>query len=271
MPGSPGVDAKARVARALLWADAHHGNELVADGLSRTQRASLLQMARGTYSQAKYVSFETLLRYVRAVGLSLEEFSQLEVPDQFADSLAVVPRYERLACFAPWCPARGKPGSLKRTVTNKKLRQNGEVLRYYMRCQECSIEYAVRGDEELVERGYWISLGWARVRPLLLQGLAVKEIARRLNSTADKVVRCAAFLAARGLLPEEIMSRYGMPTRPDRVVVEKLRCLVMAGAPVGKGWRAAGETYRHWLYYLSTVEFQASTQHTTEVGVAAPV
>lgn len=249
------VDPKQALALALLYvagdrASLYDRDWLLSSGINRKSIPALLQSARATRFHPAFVHLSLVLSVLRLRDMSCAEFSRLEVPCSFVESVLSEkkPLCKAYTCMAPWCQSFGKPGSLERTATSKKV-VDGQHLNYYMRCQhclsECAIDASTRG---LTERGYFISLGWGKVRERLLKGERIKEIARSLGEQPDKILRCAMFLAANNLLPHEILKSY-VPAVLDSIATGTIIASISNGDSVKKLWKEKKWSYREFLYY----------------------
>jgi hypothetical protein len=210
----------------------------------------LLQAARNSRSVPQHVHTSTILAVIRQKGVTCLDFSKISVPDEFIKAVLQKqePLYKRLTCIAPWCPSYQKSGSLERTGTTKIATQNRN-LKYYLICSDCLSEYAIEScTNSIVERGYFISVGWFQIRDYLIRGVAIKQIARTLGLPEDKVLRCAMFLAANHLLPEETLNHY-KPKTLSATTPEELIHAIDAGYNIRNYVKERCLPYRELLYY----------------------
>lgn len=231
------------------------GIDGITSELNRATISSLLQAVRGSETTDTLIHVRTLLTVLREKGLSVTEFARLQVPDSFVTSIydRPVAPIQRHSCIAPWCKSFGSGGSLLKTGTSAKTKIDGSRLKYYFYCQDCGIEYAINEQGQVVERGYFIELGWQKVRQLVLTDMSRREIARKLNVTVDQVIRCTAFMAANGLISKEAKSRFlGKPE--DKKFLDKILTLIKSGVHIKTIHRDLKLAYHVFLYYRYKVE-----------------
>lgn len=250
------LNAKEAIAMALLYifgdkAPVYDKNLLSSSVIKQKSIPGLLQSARGTRYHPSFVHLSTILTIIRLKNMSCKDFSQLNIPRLFVESVRSPkkPLYQRLSCKAPWCEYFNKKGSLQRTATSKKVTSNGRHLKYYLQCCGCLSEYAVDPlTGELIERGYFISLGWYKVRRLLVEGESIKRIEKSLKAPVDKVLRCTMYLVANDLLPEKILLKY-KPVVPDLSAPKTIIDSISEGISIKKLWQSRKWSYREFLYY----------------------
>jgi hypothetical protein len=164
---------------------------------------NLLQHARGSLSNKRTLHISFILNALKENEIEVEEFLELEVPSIFIKSLRseIVLKKDQISCLAPWCSSYQKPGSLKKTGTSLKRKENGRVLKYYLVCDTCGCEYALNEVDQLEERTYFIK-AFNKLNDQENQTSNLKEIMLITNDTADKVKRCFAYFRSRNVLDD---------------------------------------------------------------------
>jgi|GEM_PF-3970067 len=171
---------------------------------------TLLQIARRTAWVDHYVHLKVILALLRKLGITLIEFSEMEVNEDFCKSILIYPKTikDQYHCIAPWCTSFNKPGSLKRIAIPDKLQLNDDNFYYYMCCTKCGSQYGINTDtHKLHECGYLILLGWNKVKPLLEKGLNNQEISAILGEPAERILKCIIFLRPI-MLSQEVKIKY---------------------------------------------------------------
>jgi len=210
----------------------------------------LFQTARDTKSYTTYTHINTILNLLRVLDVSMDEYTELNVSAEFIESIMneKVTKKETYSCQAPWCSNFKKPGSLVRTATSKKERENGKVLHYYMYCSSCGIEYAL-DQEKLVERGHFINKAWGLVKPKLENGMVRRQIALEIGVSEDVVRRCAIFLYANKLLGETVELGLDLPSCPDKEKIRQLISYIKLRKGTKQIRKLFGWTYAEFLYH----------------------
>lgn len=218
--------------------------------------SSILQYARNSHKYEKSPHINTILMVLRATNMSLVNFFGLQITTDFIEG--VIKKKERivdkLSCLAPWCIGHSASGTLTRTSTSSKVKKNGSKQNYYMVCSKCGIEYCLRyEDKELVERGYFISLAYARVLPLIESELSIKEVANRLKTSEDKIKRSLIFLAANGLTKQKSLP-LSIPYRHNSRILKAITKGVKNCNSANQIRRDLGLKYNEFLFYWFTPE-----------------
>jgi hypothetical protein len=161
---------------------------------------TILQHARDSllYKRTIHLSFLFLVLYER--NISMKDFLYLEVPDNFAKSVAttIAPKKQEVACLAPWCINYNKKNTLMKTGTSYKRRKDDKVLLYYLACPECGCEYAFNERNELEERTYFIKSYPAIASDSNKRGL--KKTALDIGLSVDQLRRAIAYFGSLGLV-----------------------------------------------------------------------
>lgn len=227
--------------------------------------SSLLQTCRGTSSTMRHTHLNTLFTVIREKEMPLDEFANLSAPETFIESVLKQdsPLKELYSCQAPWCPSYGQPGSLSRTATSTKRKKDGTHLNYYLFCKECGIEYAIDSSSKgILERGYYIELGWNKVKRLAEEGYSKREISRLLGVPEDKVLRCLIFLIANTLITPENYN-FELPKKPKAEIINEFMKLIQTGDKVKQIRKTLKLSYSEFLYYWSLPEVKIFWLKTT--------
>ncbi|WP_206915752.1 TniQ family protein [Alicyclobacillus suci] len=208
---------------------------------------TLLQHARDSLSQKRTLHLSFLLQTLYGKGISMAEFLNVSIPQSFIESLKQdkVRKSEQLACLAPWCSGYHLPGTLVKTGTTLKRRKSGEVLFYYVACTECCCEYAVDDHGNLKERTYFIE-GY---RAFIQDGIptaGIKEMARQIGMTEDKIRRCLAYFSIRQVM----RSQDGGHANVDPSLLQNVLRSVRTGVPLKaiQTWEC-WDSYQQFLLY----------------------
>jgi hypothetical protein len=213
---------------------------------------SLLQTARNSHSINKFVHLHTILYFTRKHNISLEEFFSMDIPFAYIDEIYAEKRSlkEEYSCVAPWCQSYLKPGSLKRTATSAKEKKNGQRHNYYMYCNKCASEYCIdHNTRQLIERGYFISFAWKKVRNMLSMEYTLKDLSIKLDSPEDRIKRAIIFLAANKLLPVDNNIPIEIPAYHQDNIINKMKALIASGIPAREVMYQLGLKYNEFLYY----------------------
>jgi hypothetical protein len=247
-------DPKQYLAIKLLFIMSGQTNEFkrekVSSQITQSTIATLLQTARSTASTMRFVHVDVLLTLLRQMEVRLQEFAELEVPTEFCNSILNHKKAlkDQFHCLAPWCKSYGIAGSLKRTSTSVKERISGEKYGYYLYCDQCATQYAVDFNTRLLrERGYFIDLGWHKVKPLYEKGLSIRKIAAELGATFDQVLRCIIYLQTNDLLS------YPQQDYKDEGLLNGFYSMIKSHHPIKQIKKelklSHSEFMKYWLYH----------------------
>ena len=212
---------------------------------------SIKQIARESKSNQTFIHLQSILYWIRKLNTPINKFFALYVPDTFIER--TLSKREPLAnkyyCIAPWCTSYSKSGSLCRTGTYKKTTKGKSVSYYYLYCNECGTEYYIdKSKRQLIERGYFINLAWNKVKDLLNEQYSLRQLARTLDTTVDKVLRSIIFLAANSLIDKGLIS-IKLPELHDDKTIEKMRNGIKQGMPAKKMRKRLHLSYNDFLFY----------------------
>ncbi|KGR89285.1 hypothetical protein CD30_17420 [Ureibacillus massiliensis 4400831 = CIP 108448 = CCUG 49529] len=173
---------------------------LVTKNLNKyTSLPTLLQHVRGTNGRRKNLHMSIVLNILQERNFSLEQLCNLEIPDIFITGLLPKRKIENVSCMAPWCSSFGKVGSLVKTGTSKKKKNDGTELKYYLLCTKCGCEYAFNYDDQLVERTYFIH-AYNELITINTSNSSLKQLASSLKISIDKTKRCLCYFISRNVL-----------------------------------------------------------------------
>lgn len=208
----PGLGPRRALATCLAWWRMGCPVTLPHPQPSDARLRYMLNVARG--SRPEHLGIQVVLDTARASGVSVAALAGTVPPASFVESLG--PRLgqvpaDSLRCPAPWCPA---PRSLRR------LAVPGPAPQFV--CAACGMRYALTEGGRLANRDGLLDVGWARVRPLLDQGLGLARIARETGAAPHLVRTWVEFLVENGLVSPETRSRWrpgvSRPGDPARLV-----------------------------------------------------
>lgn len=182
------------------------------------------------------MTLAALLRTARNCCGSLEEFSQISVPQSFINDVYKLysskRKIEDYKCIAPWCKSYNTPGSLIRTASGKSSKYEGTEVDFanitYLFCNKCGVRYGLDKNDKLFERGYLIELGWEKVVPGIRAGITANQLAKTEGVYRNKIMNCVLYFIARGLVPDEIKKKY-MPKGVNQEKIKHFKSLVERG------------------------------------------
>lgn len=158
----------------------------------------LLQHVRGTNGCRKNLHLSIVLNILKEQNYSLEQLCNLKVPNTFITGLQTKKKIDNVSCMAPWCSSFGKFGSLVKTGTSKKKKNDGTELKYYLLCTKCGCEYAFNLDDLLVERTYFIhAYNELMLIAVNTSNNSLKKLAATLKMSIDKTKRCICYFISR--------------------------------------------------------------------------
>lgn len=183
------------------------------------------QIARGSLNT---LHLNTITYWTRKAGISIKDFINLEVPFNYIIALLDKRKKlsEELYCISPWCNSFKKVGSLNKTSTAQHTRKNGEVSNYYLYCKDCGIEYSYDfKNSKIVERNYFISLAWNKIRNILELNLSLKDMASNLGESIDRVSRSIIFLVANNLIDRKYIT-LKIPYNHNTEILDQVKSLI---------------------------------------------
>lgn len=138
-----------------------------------------------------YVSIKSLFKFIREMGLDLEQLSTIEIPPKYIKSLTSNDNciIEFGVCQAPWCTSHDSNANI---VNLDKCHYNKDKYRNHSVCIKCLCIYGFNRDSDKWEEiGDKIQLYWLNVLPYLYKGERKKNICRELKIdyyTLDKAI-----------------------------------------------------------------------------------
>ena len=212
---------------------------------------SIQQLAKNSKTTETYIHLNTILQILRKLDVSVKDFISLRTSYDFANSIInnKVSLVNQYSCIAPWCESFLKPGSLKRTATSVKKKNDDITYSYYMFCDRCATEYCLdHKTKELIERGYFINLAWEKIKDLLAQRLSMKELSKILKITEDKIKRCIIFLATNKLIDTHFIP-LSIPYNHNPEMIESFESLIEHGKGFKEIMKFIKLSYNVSLYY----------------------
>lgn len=210
--------------------------------------ARIKQIARGNLNT---LHLNTIIYWVRKGGLSFSDFINLEIPTEYIDLL--LQKKKKLAdeiyCTAPWCNSYKKVGSLNKTSTSRHRHKDGEVSNYYTYCKMCGVEYSYDfNNSKVIERNYFISLAWNKVRNMLEQNLSLNDMATILKTSIDKISRSIIFLVSNNLFDGEY-TRLKLPPCHDKNIICNIKSLINQNLTIKDIRKKLNFTRNEMLFY----------------------
>lgn len=211
----------------------------------------LKQTARNTRTLNTFTHLKFILDTIRSLNISMDIFFKIIPDSNFIESFLAekLPLHKQYSCLAPWCQGYKNPGTLERTSTSVHKMKDGKKYKYYMYCTKCGLEYCVDSDtNEIIERGYFIKLGWNKILPVLKDNMSIKEIAKIFKTTEDKVKRCIIFMASNGLIRNKDLP-LEIPYSHNKKTINQIKSLISQGVPSKEIRKKINLTYNSFLYY----------------------
>ncbi|CAN7736111.1 TniQ family protein [Paenibacillus sp. LjRoot153] len=176
--------------------------------MSLTVIKNLISLIRGT-AELKKVSIGDVLSLTRYLGISLEEFSVIKVPDIYVSSLTLKKEENRpKCCLANWCKMYKKEGSMNKINNRIEPRMKGIRYPNYYYCTYCSIRYGfdpannnwqeIDGNIQMLKN----------VEELVNKGLTRSEVSKHLKINFFRVSEIFGYLAFHGIFSMDISRRY---------------------------------------------------------------
>lgn len=226
--------------------------------LNQNKYRNLLQIARNSKCTETNVHLNTILSLIREADINIQDFFSLNVPEEFGDRILNYKHrmIDEFSCKSPWCENYKILGNLERTTTSSKEYKDGEIYNFYMFCPKCSINYCLTHDhKELVERGYFISLGWYKIRPLILQGKSIYAISVYLDISEDKIKRAIIFMASNGLIQcSNLLLR--LPRYHDKEIINLFKKYIKSGFDTRYIRKKLSLSHNEFLFYWFYSEIQ---------------
>lgn len=158
----------------------------------------LLQHVRDTNGCRKNLHLSIVFNILKEQNYSLEQLLKLKVPNGFITGLQTKKKKDNVSCMAPWCSSFGESGSLVKTGTSKKKKNDGTELKYYLLCTKCGCEYALNLADQLVERTCFIHV-YNELITVNTSRSNLKQLADTLNMSIDKTKRCICYFISRDM------------------------------------------------------------------------
>lgn len=223
--------------------------EVVESSLNvRAKLPSLLQYSRESLSNKRTLHLSFILSILYENNISIEEFLNLYVPNDFVASIRNKKSYKvnQVSCLAPWCKNYMKKGLLVKTGTSLKKRSDGEVYKYYLLCPECGCEYAFDKEDKLNERTYFIS-GYTYLNKFSKQELGLIRLSEMIGFSQDMLRRCLSYFESRAMFVGECNRKVYFV---DELLLHKFIKAVKEDIKINeiKKW-SVWESYNHFLFY----------------------
>lgn len=203
-------------------------------------------------------SLHRLFILTRKLGISIKEFSKLEIPNQFISTIFVDDKPKEMGpCLAPWCSSYGKNESIKKQNRHK----DGMRGTYSDKavCTSCYMKYGINQKNGVwEERQNRIDL-FLKAIPYIEDGLSKQGIYRELKIKNEKVNEIIGYLTYHKVLskqqckgytpkeePEDVINVFRELSHETRVIAKMLK----------KGRKLFGWTPSDFFYFYATREVQ---------------
>jgi hypothetical protein len=250
------LSSEQSLALRLLFITHNYKNKI--DQSEQRTLSSIMQIARNSKVAQTFIHLRTVFHFIRKFNISMQEFLSFEVPINFTNSILnqKIKLIENYSCLAPWCNHFQIPGSLERTSTSLKAQKSGQNIKYYMFCNDCGTEYGLtKYNNKLVERGYFIDLAWEKVKNNLKKGEKFTVLAKKINTTNDKLRRAIIFLAANNLI-ELNQVPIEIPSTHDSKKLLDMKNLINQGLPAKHIQKILCLKYNDFLFYWLSREIR---------------
>ncbi len=178
-----------------------YNRETVCKNISDSQLVpTLLQHARGTLSQERTINLKFILSVLEEENISFKEFYELELPEEFVNSLLVKqPKYEEESfCKAPWCKNYNVKNSLFKIPTSYQKKYNGDFKSYYFICPECGCEYIYTKEGRIAERTNFV-YAYNSLKNLEMSTKSLKDLSEFCNISKDRMLRFVAYFSSNNI------------------------------------------------------------------------
>ncbi|KQX67240.1 MULTISPECIES: TniQ family protein [unclassified Paenibacillus] len=159
--------------------------------------------------ETKKVSIGDVISIARGLNITLEEFSEIIVPNTYIESLFIKSeQVEPDVCHAHWCKFFNKKGKMTKINNRVEPRKKGVRYPFYYYCAGCSMRYSfhpvndtwdeIDGNIQLVEK----------VRELASKGLTRSQVSKYQKVNIFRVSEIFGYLAYHSFLPSGIERKY---------------------------------------------------------------
>lgn len=193
-----------------------------------------------------------LLDLIRRHAMSVEEFSNLRVDDNFLKSFN--PPKREIACLAPWCSSYG---TSKNLIDKKRMTSTYKNL---FVCTDCYIKYGTRKSTDKWEdvRGF-IKIISDIKENLSPNTIPETQLSIEIGIDMQKCKQALGYMAYRKLLPSHWSDRY-VPTMPENTLslIEKFQNLITKSVKkmLKHSKKEYGWSSNDYYYYLAYPEVE---------------
>ncbi|QTH41663.1 TniQ family protein [Cohnella sp. LGH] len=196
-------------------------------GFSKNLVKSLVSFVRGT-SSVKKVTQSLLFEVLNYANMTIEEFSNLEVPKSYLTSIFTIKEKKNnppSTCLAPWCYNQEHQRMI--LIDDRvEPRKKGIRYPYYYVCKGCFMRYAYHPEiNQWQEIDGKIELVSA-IKKLVEAGMTRSEVSRELKINYFQISEIFGYLAYHHLLPKSIHATYAYSNIPENLVslFEAIQC-----------------------------------------------
>lgn len=202
-------DNKLSMALSFLYLHKNTNNKV----LEVYEFGILSRYVRGI-SDPKGITFPLLLKVIRTLDISLDEYSSIDISEQEIKGLREPenPQKEKVigVCLAPWCKSFGNSKQMSLTsFSSPKLFINKRYYTDIRICTDCSLRYGInKGSGIWEECDQIIDIGFNKIRPLINELRSINSIKVKLKMSQYNAQRYIGYLCYYRLISNEAFVKH---------------------------------------------------------------
>lgn len=204
------------------------------------------------------VHLERLLSIVRKVGISLKNFSQLNVSVDYVVSIKESTGSKQAVCLAPWCVSYLNDKTMIKVKHNPRVSDKGVIYNGHTVCVNCWMRYGYDNkDNTWSPVGNFMKL-IQRTIEIINPKHSKYEISRRLKTSKTTVTKIYGYMIQYGLLPSELKLKYTPPAFKGDLVkcFQELVHEEGGNGLMVKSSKLMGWDVQTYYYYLADAKVQ---------------
>ena len=216
--------------------------------LAQNQIKLLQRIIKGSI-RSKYPNLSILLELVRNCGLTVEEFSKLQISEKYYQGIIKIKQTpsDTFACRTPWCLCSSE----------EKLKKNKKGDSIF--CVDCGVRYKKKSDGTWVEDGGQINK-IIRVKELAEEGYSKQFISKESGIPQDILEKMRGYLLYHGLVRPQVQQRLFAPECMDNNTIRETFLDILSKQSTVTAKNYAGKKYGltpdEFYYHLASPEVQ---------------